>query len=661
MKCAGVFFRTDKGTALFLKRGNDGDFPGFWDFPGGHAEEGETAEACAVRECREETDVTPKNLVLHTRMRAGDGRGIANAATGQMPPPGASAEAAPILPADLDFTTFLCDVADEFVPRLNSEHIGYAWAPVGAPPEPLHPGCRIALDRLNMDELGVARAIADGRLTSPQHYKNVWLFAIRITGTDIAYRKALDEYVYRSPDNYLTEDFLARCNGLPVIFLRRSGDSKLFHPKAALLDSKEFAERIVGTVFLPYIAGSEVWAVAKIWDDAAAAIMAEDGMSTSPSVWFKSPAQDNISTKLENGSTLLFEGKPGLLDHVAICEVGVWDKGNEPTGVRSESRGDSNMAEETDKEKEMKEDAAKKDAHRDDAKKDDAAKKDARKDDDGDKLDKIADALKGLSKRMDAFEEERKSEKADAGKRDDAHRDDTKRKDEEDKKEREEPEETVADAKRKDAKRKDDEKDDDSKDDAKRKDAKRDDAHRDDMHRDDRHRDDAAKRADAQSEQIKGLQKRIDELSAKIPVHHTDKDRDALTDAQVRADDAFQAFGQRAPIPLPQETAATYERRCVRLLKEHSPTWKNVETGQAFADDASFGIVRDQIYAEAKKTGLDPVNVAPGQLRGISRQSNGHTVTEFHGDPGSWMNDFAGHVKLKAQGPWKHEDLGARK
>ena len=74
----------------------------------------------------------------------------------------------------VDFTTFLMRVPEEFAPKLNDEHDGWAWSPLATPPEPLHPGCRIALERLAMNELDVARAIADGRLASPQRYENVW-------------------------------------------------------------------------------------------------------------------------------------------------------------------------------------------------------------------------------------------------------------------------------------------------------------------------------------------------------------------------------------------------------------------------------------------------------------------------------------------------------
>lgn len=225
----------------------------------------------------------------------------------------------------VDFTTFVMRVERPFlVENLDeSEHVAWAWAPVDAPPQPLHPGCQVALDRLSMDELGVARAMAAGQLTSPQTYENVTLFDIRITGTETAYRKALDEYAYRKPENYLTSDFVARCNGLPVI---------MEHPKKAVLDSKEFSDRIVGTVFLPYIRGDEVWGIAKLYDVDAIKIMSERDMSTSPSVVFRDP-DVNTKMELEDGSSLLIEGKPSLLDHIAICERGVWDKGGPATGV----------------------------------------------------------------------------------------------------------------------------------------------------------------------------------------------------------------------------------------------------------------------------------------------------------------------------------------
>jgi len=182
-----------------------------------------------------------------------------------------------------------------------------------------------------MDELDIARAIAEGRLSSPQQYENLWLFALRVTGTGASYRPELNEHVWRDPGLYLNPDFLARCNGLPVIWQ---------HPPDDVLNQQEFENRIIGALMLPYIVEDEVWAVARIYDQGAAQLMLDYPLSTSPDVMFRDP-EVNESRKLEGGKTLLIEGKPSLLDHLAICSLGVWDKSGEPTGI---AKGEPIMA-----------------------------------------------------------------------------------------------------------------------------------------------------------------------------------------------------------------------------------------------------------------------------------------------------------------------------
>src|SRR5205814_694587 len=99
-----------------------------------------------------------------------------------------------------------------------------------------------------MNELDIARAMAAGEVTSPQKYENVWLFALRITGTGAAYRSKHDEHVWRPPEIYLNDEFLARCNALPVI---------IEHPEGMSLDTEQYRKRNVGSIFLPYIQGEE--------------------------------------------------------------------------------------------------------------------------------------------------------------------------------------------------------------------------------------------------------------------------------------------------------------------------------------------------------------------------------------------------------------------
>lgn len=336
---AGILFLDPQGNALFIKRGPNGDHPGEWALPGGRIEDGETAEQAALREAAEELGVTPKGSVAYlSRHRDAPQPPPLPAAPAAVPTLGDAvvSPAAVVAPLDapapaaepVDFTTFVCRVEEQFAPTLNEESTGFAWAPVGEPPQPLHPGVAVATRRLAMTtETEVAQAIASGDLTSPQQFANSWLFAMRITGTGAAYRRALDEYVWRDPSLYMTPEFLQRCSGLPVI---------MEHPKGATLNTKEYAARNVGTILLPYLRpeANEVWGVARIIDEPAAKLMEAEQLSTSPAVVFHDPG---VNTKLEDadGKTILIEGKPSLVDHLAICALGVWDRGGPPVGVES--------------------------------------------------------------------------------------------------------------------------------------------------------------------------------------------------------------------------------------------------------------------------------------------------------------------------------------
>jgi 8-oxo-dGTP pyrophosphatase MutT (NUDIX family) len=269
---------------------------GTWELPGGGIEDGETAEEAAEREVAEEIGPAPHGSVsLLMRHRFGP----------------------------VDYSTFMARVAAKFDPVLSEELSDWVWAAPDEAPEPLHPGVRLALTRLAMNELDLARAIANGEIDSPQEYENLWLFALRITGTGMSYRPDLKEYVWRAADLYLTPDFLARCNGLTII---------LEHPPDDMLDSAEFEKRVIGSIMLPYIDGDEVWGIGKIYDQEAAALMRSRQLSTSPSVAFSDPGVNRTRT-LESGKTLLLEGIPSLLDHLAICSLGVWDVDGIPAGV----------------------------------------------------------------------------------------------------------------------------------------------------------------------------------------------------------------------------------------------------------------------------------------------------------------------------------------
>jgi hypothetical protein len=295
---AGILFKSQNGRVLFCRR-TDGLG---WAFPGGVQKEGETIEGCAIRECLEEVAYNAGHVgpVLSRRIKDG-----------------------------VDFTTFIHNCPDEFIPKLNHEHDAFVWInPDYADSLGLHPGCHIALRKMKgMNELEIAEAIRDEELTSPQYIEGVCLVDMRISGTGFSFRPKLNEWVFRRDTVYLTPEFLRRCSGIPII---------LEHPASQILNSDEFSKRVVGTMFLSYIKGNEVWGIAKIYDKLAMTAVTNMQLSTSPSVVFRD-TKVNYSIEMEDGSTLLVEGKPSFVDHLAICEKGVWDKGGDASGIRIDS------------------------------------------------------------------------------------------------------------------------------------------------------------------------------------------------------------------------------------------------------------------------------------------------------------------------------------
>ncbi|BBW87939.1 hypothetical protein THOKLE017_38000 [Klebsiella pneumoniae] len=286
---SGIMFRQGKFVFL-IQRSDDGT----WCQPGGTIEPGELAIDAARREVLEETGYQY------------DG---------------------PLTPHSVhgDYLTYRADVPEQFEAKINDESLAAGWFHIDDLPKPLHQPFAEMLAQQALNETDVAALIADGTLSSPQYFYNMWMFAIRVTGTGVTWRSADQEMTFRNPDDYLTPEFLQRVAGVPLIWL---------HPEKRTLDSDEFSKRVIGTLTNAWVADKgEVWAVARVYDAKAAEIMATRQLSTSPTVKFSEVAQSIIV----DGQPLLVEPSPELLDHVAICEQGVWDKLLNPTGVKSDS------------------------------------------------------------------------------------------------------------------------------------------------------------------------------------------------------------------------------------------------------------------------------------------------------------------------------------
>ena len=100
---------------LYLMR-NDSKHFGSWGLAGGKVEVGETLLDTITRECVEEIGFMPEytQLTPIDKFTSFDKR--------------------------FHYHTFICKVIDEFLPKLNWEHVGYAWIDKNVLPKPLHPG-----------------------------------------------------------------------------------------------------------------------------------------------------------------------------------------------------------------------------------------------------------------------------------------------------------------------------------------------------------------------------------------------------------------------------------------------------------------------------------------------------------------------------------------
>ncbi|QGZ66365.1 NUDIX hydrolase [Paraburkholderia acidisoli] len=570
INCAGVLFRAPGPLYLLVRRSDTGE----WEQPGGHAEGDETPEAAAVRECEEEIGVCPDGIRWPVRRN-------------------------PIPDGSGEYTCFLQDVPEPFEPKLNHEHTAWQWAAADALPENMLVPVARTIELVTGNELDIAKRMAAGYLLSPQKYEGAWLFDLRITGTGTSYRKALDEYAYRPPETFLTEEFRERCYGLPVLFL---------HSKGAL-NTQEYRDRNIGSIFFPYIAGDEVRGVVKIFDSDGAQLMLTSHESTSPAVIFRDAG--STETVEIDGKTVLIEGKPSFLDHLAVCPVGVWDKGGEPSGINN---GDSQMDENVQEQVPAWADAL------------------------GKRFD---EAYSTLNARMDAIEQKGGETMPAAELRPDASGHEAAAAADLAAAEAAGAAEETAEAKaaRELKERQDAEQARLDSEEAERTEKER-------KEKEEKERMDAQVRADAQ---LRGenaeMKKQIEAMNAQIKALATPpsaSDRDQLSAAQARWDSVAQMLGDSVPAPLHFETPIAYRKRLAEKFQKHSDKFKGIRLDSL--DGAVFDTIEDQIRQDAQAYAKSPSVMPAGRLLPTIRMdSAGRQITEYHGDMDVWLNHFKHH------------------
>ena len=121
IKGAGIMLVTPDDEVLFLLRSPDANHPNEWDLPGGRADDNETPEETAKRECAEEIGAYPYGELSKIADTSSEDDSGSN----------------------VDFITFRQFIRHKFTPKIDkSEHTKFVWAKLDSPPEPLHPGVR---------------------------------------------------------------------------------------------------------------------------------------------------------------------------------------------------------------------------------------------------------------------------------------------------------------------------------------------------------------------------------------------------------------------------------------------------------------------------------------------------------------------------------------
>lgn len=122
-----------------------------------------------------------------------------------------------------------------------------------------------------------------------------------------------------------------------------------------------------------------------------------------------------------------------------------------------------------------------------------------------------------------------------------------------------------------------------------------------------------------------------------------------LLETQARADAVYMQHGLQAPRAIAGERVGAYRKRLLRQFQRFSPAWKSVDLSR-IADRGTLDVAEAAIYADAIQEAQHPTDIPVGTLRPVVRKlETGHTVTEFYGSPSAWMSKFSGPVSQRVK------------
>lgn len=112
-----LFYSRETNRFLFLRRASDKRHKGTWGIVGGRLENNEDVYIGLRREVFEEIglELDENALIIPLTVYVSETN-------------------------NFTYQTFVIVVENEFIPKLNVEHSGYAWTKVNEFPKPLHPG-----------------------------------------------------------------------------------------------------------------------------------------------------------------------------------------------------------------------------------------------------------------------------------------------------------------------------------------------------------------------------------------------------------------------------------------------------------------------------------------------------------------------------------------